>query len=90
MKIFFIYFSLIKKYYLINKTLPLCCNIPDMTSSTKNFIELKRIYNDNAEKDREELKKIINEVLMENDFENKDKITNKINNKQMKLTLLIF
>ena len=37
MKIFFIYFSLIKKYYLINKTLPLCCNIPDMTSSTKNL-----------------------------------------------------
>ena len=80
MKIFFIYFTSLKKYYLINKTLPLCGNIPDMTSSTKNFIELKRIYNAKAEKDREELKKIINEVLMENEFENKDKITNKINN----------
>ena len=43
-------------------------------------MELKRIYNAKAEKDREKLKKIINEVLMENDFEKKDKKTNKINN----------
>ena len=79
MKIFFIYFTALKEYYNEKKTLPLCGNIPDMTSSTKNFIELKKIYNSKAENDRKEMKKYIDKILLENNFNNKENILKMIN-----------
>ena len=80
MKIFFVYMKCLKKYYDLYKNLPLCGNIPDMISSTKNFIELKKIYDNKAKEDRKLLKKIIDEFLQENNFENKENIINLINN----------
>ena len=78
MKIFFIYMKCLKKYYETYKNFPLCGNIPDMISSTKNFIELKRIYDNKAKEDRKLMKNIIDEYLKENNFENK--IVNLIKN----------
>jgi amyloid beta precursor protein binding protein 1 len=79
MKIFFIYMKCLKKYYEKYNSLPLCGNIPDMISSTKNFIELKKIYNNKANEDRKNLKNIIDEFLNENNFEDKENIKKLIN-----------
>ena len=45
------------------KFLPVPGNIPDMHSSTKNFIELQRVYQEKAEKDQQSLTKHLETII---------------------------
>jgi len=86
MKLFFIYFITLKKYFEKYKTYPICGNIPDMISNTSNFIALKQIYNTKAKNEHDEMRKMINDELKENkdlseeDKKELDKLTNNLTN----------
>ena len=74
MKLFFIYFISMKKFFEKNKTYPLCGSIPDMISNTVNFIGLKNIYNTKAKIDHKEMRDLINNEIKENkDLSNEEK-----------------
>ena len=86
MKLFFIYFITLKKYFEKYKTYPICGNIPDMISNTSNFIALKQIYNTKAKNEHDEMRKMINDEIKENkdlseeDKKELDKLTNNLTN----------
>ena len=86
MKLFFIYFITLKKYFEKYKTYPICGNIPDMISNTSNFIGLKQIYNTKAKNEHDEMRKMINDEIKENknlseeDKNELDKLTNNLTN----------
>ena len=86
MKLFFIYFITLKKYFEKYKTYPICGNIPDMISNTSNFIGLKQIYNTKAKNEHDEMRKMINDEIKENknlsgeDKKELDKLTNNLTN----------
>lgn len=79
MKVFFIYARSLKEYYTYYNTLPLVGNIPDMTADTQSFINLKRIYQEKSNIDKIKIKEIIDKVLKELAFDDKDRIINLIN-----------
>ena len=89
MKLFFIYFISMKKFFQKNNTYPLCGTIPDMISNTANFIGLKQIYNIKAKNDHKEMRDIINNEIKENknlsDDEKSqlDKLVNNLTNDQI-------
>ena len=89
MKLFFIYFISMKKFFQKNNTYPLCGSIPDMISNTSNFIGLKQIYNTKAKNDHKEMRDIINNEIKENknlsDEEKNqlDKLVNNLTNDQI-------
>lgn len=89
MKLFFIYFITMKKFFDKNKTYPLCGSIPDMISSTKNFIGLKQIYNAKAKNDHKEMRDMINSEIKENknlteqEKTELDKLVNNLSNDQI-------
>ena len=89
MKLFFIYFISMKKFFQKNNTYPLCGTIPDMISNTANFIGLKQIYNTKAKNDHKEMRDIINNEIKENknlsDDEKSqlDKLVNNLTNEQI-------
>ena len=89
MKLFFLYFISMKKFFEKNKTYPLCGSIPDMISNTANFIGLKRIYNTKAKNDHKEMRDLINNEIKENkDLSNEeksdlDKLVNNLTNDQI-------
>ena len=89
MKLFFIYFITLKKFFEKNKTYPLCGSIPDMISNTANFIGLKQIYNTKAKNDHKEMREMINKELKENpnlsneDKTDLDKLINNLTNNQI-------
>ena len=89
MKIFFIYYVALQKYIEKNKTFPVCGNIPDMISNTKNFIALKKIYNEKAKKDHDEMRALINDEikesgdLTEEEKSQLDKLINNLNENQV-------
>ena len=89
MKLFFIYFITLKKYFEKNKTYPLCGNIPDMISNTANFVGLKQIYNTKAKNDHKEMRDMINAEIKENtnlsdeDKKELDKLVNNLTNDQI-------
>ena len=89
MKLFFLYFISMKKFFEKNKTYPLCGSIPDMISNTTNFIALKQIYNTKAKNDHKEMRDLINNEIRENkDLSNEektelDKLVNNLTNDQI-------
>jgi amyloid beta precursor protein binding protein 1 len=89
MKLFFLYFIALKKYFEKNKTYPLCGNIPDMISNTANFIALKQIYNTKAKNDHKEMRDMINAEIKENvnlsdeDKKELDKLVNNLTSDQI-------
>ena len=89
MKLFFLYFISMKKFFEKNKTYPLCGSIPDMISNTANFIGLKQIYNIKAKNDHKEMRDLINNEIKENkDLSNEeksdlDKLVNNLTNDQI-------
>ena len=89
MKLFFIYFITLKKFFDKNKTYPLCGSIPDMISSTKNFIGLKQIYNTKSKNDHKEMRDMINNEIKENknlteqEKTELDKLVNNLSNDQI-------
>ena len=89
MKLFFLYFISMKKFFDKNKTYPLCGSIPDMISNTANFIGLKQIYNTKAKNDHKEMRDLINNEIKENkDLSNEeknelDKLVNNLSNDQI-------
>ena len=89
MKLFFIFFISMKKFFQKNNTYPLCGSIPDMISNTSNFIGLKQIYNTKAKNDHKEMRDIINNEIKENknlsDEEKNqlDKLVNNLTNDQI-------
>ena len=89
MKLFFLYFIALKKYFEKNKTYPLCGNIPDMISNTANFIALKQIYNTKAKNDHTEMRDMINAEIKENvnlsdeDKKELDKLVNNLTSDQI-------
>ena len=89
MKLFFIYFISLKKFFEKNKTYPLCGSIPDMISNTANFIGLKQIYNTKAKNDHKEMREMINKEIKENnnlsneDKNDLDKLVNNLTNNQI-------
>ena len=89
MKIFFMYYVSLQKYIEKNKTFPVCGNIPDMISSTTNFIALKKIYNEKAKKDHDEMRSLINKEIKESKDLNEDeksqldKLINNLNENQV-------
>ena len=89
MKLFFIYFISLKKFFEKNKTYPLCGSIPDMISNTANFIGLKQIYNTKAKNDHKEMREMINNEIKENnnlsneDKKDLDKLVNNLTNNQI-------
>lgn len=66
MKLFFLYFYSLKKFYAKYESYPLCGSIPDMISSTNNFISLKKLYNSKAEKEHKEMRELITSEIKEN------------------------
>ena len=68
MKLFFLYFYSLKKFYDKYQSYPLCGSIPDMISSTVNFINLKKLYNSKAEKEHKEMREIITSEIKENKY----------------------
>ena len=66
MKLFFLYFYCLKKFFDKYQSYPLCGSIPDMISSTTNFINLKKIYNSKAEKEHKEMRELITAEIKEN------------------------
>ena len=66
MKLFFLYFYCLKKFFEKYQSYPLCGSIPDMISSTTNFINLKKIYNSKAEKEHKEMRELISAEIKEN------------------------
>ena len=68
MKLFFLYFYALKKFYEKNQSYPLCGIIPDMISSTTNFINLKKLYNSKAEKEHKEMRELITIEIKENQY----------------------
>ena len=64
MKAFFIVSRAMYDFYLEYNCMPLVGTLPDMTSETKFFIELKKIYEDKSNKDQEILKSKISKVLL--------------------------
>ena len=66
MKLFFLYFYSLKKFFDKYQSYPLCGSIPDMISSTTNFINLKKIYNSKAEKEHKEMRELITTEIKEN------------------------
>jgi len=89
MKLFFIYFITMKKFFDKNKTYPLCGDIPDMISNTQNFIGLKQIYNTKAKNDHKEMRDMItseikeNKNLTEQEKTELDKLVNNLSNDQI-------
>ena len=89
MKLFFLYFISMKKFFDKNQTYPLCGSIPDMISNTANFIKLKQIYNNKAKNDHKEMRDLINNEIKENkDLSNEekkelDKLVNNLSNDQI-------
>ena len=89
MKLFFVYFISLKKFFEKNKTYPLCGSIPDMISNTKNFISLKQIYNTKAKNDHKEMRDMVNNEIKENknllseDKKELDKLVNNLTNDQI-------
>jgi amyloid beta precursor protein binding protein 1 len=89
MKLFFLYFIALKKYFEKNKTYPLCGNIPDMISNTANFVALKQIYNTKAKNDHKEMRDMINAEIKENvnlsdeDKKGLDKLVNNLSSDQI-------
>ena len=89
MKLFFIYFISLKKYFEKYKTYPLCGSIPDMISNTSNFIGLKQIYNTKAKNDHKEIREMINKEIKENknlsdeEKSDLDKLVNNLTNNQI-------
>ncbi len=63
MSIFFIICRGFQIFYKNYETLPVVGNIPDMTSDTETYINLKRIYERKWLKDKENILKIIFEVV---------------------------
>lgn len=68
MKLFFLYFYSLKKFYNKYESYPLCGSIPDMISSTNNFISLKKLYNSKAEKEHKEMRELITIEIKENKY----------------------
>ena len=68
MKLFFLYFYALKKFYAKYESYPLCGSIPDMISSTTNFINLKKLYNSKAEKEHKEMRELITSEIKENKY----------------------
>ena len=68
MKLFFLYFYALKKFYAKYESYPLCGSIPDMISSTTNFINLKKLYNSKAEKEHKEMRELITSEIKENQY----------------------
>ena len=68
MKLFFLYFYSLKKFFDKNQSYPLCGSIPDMISNTNNFISLKKLYNSKAEKEHKEMREIITTEIKENKY----------------------
>ena len=89
MKLFFIYFISLKKFFEKYKTYPLCGSIPDMISNTSNFIGLKQIYNTKAKNDHKEIREMINKEIKENknlsdeEKSDLDKLVNNLTNNQI-------
>ena len=63
MKLFFFFVLALKKFAEKNGGFPLCGNIPDMISSTENYIKLKKIYMQKAEKDHGEMRDIVLDLV---------------------------
>ena len=68
MKLFFLYFYSLKKFHDKYQSYPLCGSIPDMISSTANFINLKKLYNSKAEKEHKEMRELITSEIKENQY----------------------
>ena len=68
MKLFFLYFYSLKKFFNKYQSYPLCGSIPDMISNTTNFISLKKIYNTKAEKEHKEMRELITQEIKENKY----------------------
>ena len=68
MKLFFLYFYSLKKFFNKYQSYPLCGSIPDMISNTANFINLKKIYNSKAEKEHKEMRELITVEIKENKY----------------------
>ena len=68
MKLFFLYFYSLKKFFNKYQSYPLCGSIPDMISNTTNFISLKKIYNAKAEKEHKEMRELITQEIKENKY----------------------
>ena len=68
MKLFFLYFYSLKKFFNKYQSYPLCGSIPDMISNTANFINLKKLYNAKAEKEHKEMRELITEEIKENKY----------------------
>ena len=72
MKLFFLYFYSLKKFYSKYESYPLCGSIPDMISSTNNFINLKKLYNTKAQKEHKEMRELITSEIKENKYLNEE------------------
>ena len=68
MKLFFLYFYSLKKFYEKHTSYPLCGIIPDMISNTANFINLKKIYNTKAQNENKEMRELITSEIKENKY----------------------
>ena len=83
MKLFFLYFYSLKKFFDKYQSYPLCGSIPDMISNTNNFINLKKIYNEKAQKEHKEMRELITTEIKENKYltdEEKKCLDNLVNN----------
>ena len=72
MKLFFLYFYALKKFYAKHESYPLCGSIPDMISSTNNFINLKKLYNTKAQNEHKEMRELITSEIKENKYLTED------------------
>ena len=84
MKLFFLYFYALKKFYEKHNSYPLCGIIPDMISNTNNFINLKKLYNTKAQNEHKEMRDLItaeikdNKNLSDNDKKCLDNLVNNL------------
>ena len=60
---FWVCSAALKAFFEVEKRLPLAGSLPDMVSTTDYYLNIQRIYIDQAEKDKAKMKVLVGEIL---------------------------